>query len=818
MPKTPPPTLVQGTSLRQAYTLTEQGRFAEALQVLDGYVQGNAQDKRGWVLRAHVMLTMGNPQGAIDSIERVTDIDPADPMPWVIHGTALNDLGDLAGALHSLDNALHADPDNRDAQELRKLVLHRVVQLEQQHRANKAWYELAELHYRMGRHEDALPSLERALQLSSGDAANWGLKGCVLWALSRQSEALQAIGRAISLRGEDDWAYGVRATMLKELGRPEDALADVEEALQLNPTREDLLGLKRVLEAQIQSVLAAQKAILQRPPPAKVAAKARPSVRRTKSGKVPTLKGLPEVRPAPVDALPLEQPQPKALQGLRRAMEEAHQCYGRKQYREAAARYERIARQAPQDGDTHMAGLAWLYLARCHYALREFDKALPCYQEVARLSPDHPSWMEHGLTLRHLGQYPEASAMFERCIQAGHSVDAAWVQKGHCHLYQQQTEAGVEAYRRATEVNGRNAHAWFSLAQALAVLHRPHDALTALQQGLKLETANAAALELRGDVLTLLKQFDSARTSYEEALKLDPQRMRAAAAASALQRHSGQVPEVVHQRFGRAAPKAGAPASANGHAAPGVPDEPPELPAVKRAAAPRVPVSELLKRGRERHDGGEFAEGLEAFEQVLAGVQDQAEAWFGKALCLAGQWRFAEAGNAVDTAERLGYRGEDLPALKRRIEALRNFERQSVEPLLQKEARAWRTFIASGGEFRLSYPGWCSSWKVEAPGELARIGDRVEKPSFLFSVVRKPATEPESLGMVTLGEQLVESRSRGSLEIYEVRNRKKQIFVMRGVLLTDSVAWLLVGTARFHYYAGYRRLFGEMMEEFAPAP
>lgn len=1163
-----PPAVVQGSSLRQAYSLTELGQFTEALQVLDVYLGEAPQDKRGWVLRAHVMLTMGNPQGALDSIERVTHIDPADPMPWVIQGTALSTMGDYASALHSLENALVADPDNRDAQELRKTVLERIQMQERELRTQQLFYELGELQYRMGRHDEALPNLERSLRRDPHDAAAWGLKACVLWALGRQQEAVDCISRSIELRGEDDWAYGVRGTMHKDLGHFDAALRDVEAALRLNPAREDLVAVRRAIEAERQTMPPLPRAEPQAPRPSPTTdlpASARggpPSpapqaeqmtmrvdaaalaleaanmredsaavrIKRLelpvpappttppqmesrpvsgtsrKSGRIrtgsATLPGpAPNAPSAPTPAeLPLEQvkaarlrPQPAetGVEPLRKAMEEAHHCYARNDYRAAAALYEKIADQAVSR-DRHMAALAWLYRARCHYALREFEQALTCYEAVARLSPDNPSWLEHGLTLRHLGRYEDASVQFDRCIQGGHNVDTAWVQKGHCALHLKKTDQAIVCYQHATEVNPRNAHAWFSLAQSLTVAGKLQGAYEAVTRGLTVDVRSASGLELLGDILCLLGRLGEARTAFEKVVELDPSRTHADQCVRALSAQPNAVPEPVTKRFARIprekpkaepepvragptapdrlapvrslikgyrfeeawtqlqsllppgrgtgseqslratvlielgryeeavasaqdavrmdpssfephyelaralthlkrypdavreaeaalkarprdaeawalrgvlkaqlgdadearrcfetaanydpqnsqavvrqatamdvlgypeaaldlyqkalrlAPKnadamaemavtlaalgrrsealslaeqalqinpfqvqalewsarlkhvaAPAPAPEQARKTAMIPPSevppqagPPIMPTRKHQKADLTPLQtsvelpspveapiggpptlstrrkgqnldgasqyELLRMARDQYDKGDYEESIGLYDRVLRQDDTVSTAWFGKGLCYSALWIFDKARECMDRSAKLPEPPtEQLGHARKRQEAMAAFYEQSIKPLLAKELRAWRIFVAPSGAFRVPYPSWCQTFPPSTSGELAHIADRTEKPTFVFTVTAQPFVDARDLTMVKHGERVVDEgelpHPQAVVDYKEVRDRNKGTFSLRAVLIKGHMAWYLVGTARFQYYAGYRQLFQMMVTDF----
>jgi hypothetical protein len=188
-------------------------------------------------------------------------------------------------------------------------------------------------------------------------------------------------------------------------------------------------------------------------------------------------------------------------------------------------------------------------------------------------------------------------------------------------------------------------------------------------------------------------------------------------------------------------------------------------------------------------------------------------------LCLAASWQFDEARACLDRSSRLvDPPTEQLLTARKRLEALVGFYDQSIKPLLAKELRAWRIFVAPSGAFRVPYPSWCQTFPSTTAGELAHIADRNEKPTFVFTVTAQPFVDARELTMVKHGERVVDEgelpHPQAVVDYKEIRDRAKVTFTMRAVLIKGHMAWYLVGTARFHYYAGYRQLFQMMVTDF----
>jgi tetratricopeptide (TPR) repeat protein len=103
-----------------------------------------------------------------------------------------------------------------------------------------AWKALAVALQLLG--EDALPALERAMQLLPGDADLPANLGALLGARGRWVEARAAYEQALRLQPRLAGAHNNLGNALLALGQPEDALAAFERALSLQPGLHAALG------------------------------------------------------------------------------------------------------------------------------------------------------------------------------------------------------------------------------------------------------------------------------------------------------------------------------------------------------------------------------------------------------------------------------------------------------------------------------------------------------------------------------------------------------------------------------------------------
>ncbi|OYX66927.1 MAG: sulfotransferase family protein [Sphingomonadales bacterium 32-64-17] len=116
--------------LRTAMGLRKEGRFAEALRLLDQQASAHPQFSRLYQERAHCLLHLGDGQGAIAALNEALRLNAALPACWDMLAQLLHRTGDQRGAAEArqraeklaqlprevvMANALHTDGDHARA-------------------------------------------------------------------------------------------------------------------------------------------------------------------------------------------------------------------------------------------------------------------------------------------------------------------------------------------------------------------------------------------------------------------------------------------------------------------------------------------------------------------------------------------------------------------------------------------------------------------------------------------------------------------------------------------------------------------------------
>jgi tetratricopeptide (TPR) repeat protein len=136
------------------------------------------------------------------------------PKVWLQRAFFLHKLERYEEALASLEQALELDPNHAPDQKIRGGALN---QLEPDDRV--------------------LASLDQAMKLDCINKIIWGMRGVVLTELERYEEALASLDKAIELDPNDASLWRIRGVVLPELERYEEALVSLNKAIELDPNK-----------------------------------------------------------------------------------------------------------------------------------------------------------------------------------------------------------------------------------------------------------------------------------------------------------------------------------------------------------------------------------------------------------------------------------------------------------------------------------------------------------------------------------------------------------------------------------------------------
>ena len=92
----------------------------------------------------------------------------------------------------------------------------------------------------MSRHDDAIASFDRAIEIDPNSTESWFRRGQTLEHLGNCKAAIASYDKALSLNPRSDKTWYNRGLVLSRLGEHEDAIACFDQAIALNPNLPDV--------------------------------------------------------------------------------------------------------------------------------------------------------------------------------------------------------------------------------------------------------------------------------------------------------------------------------------------------------------------------------------------------------------------------------------------------------------------------------------------------------------------------------------------------------------------------------------------------
>ena len=233
-------------SFRQAVTLHQQSRFAEAERIYREVLQQEPTYFEALHLLGVVALQTAKAQESVELISKAIVLNPGLAAAHCNLGSALIALKRFTDAVECLDKAIALEPGLVEAHSNRAAALNALMQyqealvscdkaiaLKSDH--PEAHNNRADALINLGRYEEALKSCDTAVALRPNLPEMHNNRGRALNALTRHEEAIASYARAIALKPDYAEAYNNCGSALYNLGRPEHALVSYDRAIALRP-------------------------------------------------------------------------------------------------------------------------------------------------------------------------------------------------------------------------------------------------------------------------------------------------------------------------------------------------------------------------------------------------------------------------------------------------------------------------------------------------------------------------------------------------------------------------------------------------------
>jgi tetratricopeptide (TPR) repeat protein len=91
-------------------SLSADGNYAEALEVLDQTLSSNPDDAVSWFMRGNALLGLERYEEALESFTQAVTLDPSFVNAWINKGSVLNQLKEYSQAVLAFEQAILLDP------------------------------------------------------------------------------------------------------------------------------------------------------------------------------------------------------------------------------------------------------------------------------------------------------------------------------------------------------------------------------------------------------------------------------------------------------------------------------------------------------------------------------------------------------------------------------------------------------------------------------------------------------------------------------------------------------------------------------------
>ncbi|WNZ44685.1 tetratricopeptide repeat protein [Leptolyngbya boryana CZ1] len=523
-----------GTIATRTETLTKEPNHLEAL-----YMRGEMLNSIGWYTEA------------LESLEKLIDLNSEYPFAWFQKGFSLNELGKNEEAVLAYNEALKQKPDQATALNNRGktlndlgryeealLNLERAVELEPNY--SYAWNNQGVSLLNLGRYREALQCFDQSIELSPGysvpknnrktalekllllekleyynellanssNAEAWFEKGLVLRDLQRYDEAIEAYDKAIAARSDSEptsQEWFQKGYALDESGHHEAAILAYDKALEINPDDQGSLNNRgsslNSLGRYGEALEALDKAI-----------RLNPDDRYAWNNRGWALFNLGNYLEAlnNLDYSLKIDPNYSSPKTRRETVFEKLSLDEKKVY------YTERLKQNPDDFSILLS------YANTLQDTSDYESAISVYGKALEVSPNnHEAQHNYGFSLKQLGRYQEALLVLNRAVKSDANCATAWQCRGDVLGKLNQHNAAISDYSKSLELH-LSAHVLASRGYSLNEQERYEEALEDFDQTIELDSDDHITWNNRGWSLLRLERYYDALICFDHSLKIKP--------------------------------------------------------------------------------------------------------------------------------------------------------------------------------------------------------------------------------------------------------------------------------------------------------
>ncbi|HKG47493.1 MAG TPA: tetratricopeptide repeat protein [Pyrinomonadaceae bacterium] len=162
-------------------------------------------------------------------------------------------------------------------------------------------------------------------------------------------------------------------------------------------------------------------------------------------------------------------------------------------------------------------------LGMAYHGLGRNEDAEAAFKRAMKLNPDDVcAYAQSGRMYYNLGKYPEAIATFKNALTLSPSF-GTYMYLGNAYVYARDFEPGVDAYKKAIQLDPKEARVHFQLGIAYDYLQRYEESVKEYKEVIKLDPDDEATRYSLALAYVALHNKPAAREQYEILRKLNPE-------------------------------------------------------------------------------------------------------------------------------------------------------------------------------------------------------------------------------------------------------------------------------------------------------
>lgn len=157
----------------------------------------------------------------------------------------------------------------------------------------------------------------------------------------------------------------------------------------------------------------------------------------------------------------------------------------------------------------------------------KYDESIRCFDEIIKLDTnDALAWCNKGEALKNQGKYDEAIKCLDNAILIKPSFIQAWINNGIALYKQGKHDEAIKCFDETLRIDPNNYGAWLNKGIVLTSHSKYDEAIKCFNEAHGRErelNLSAEALNSKGKALYHTGKHDDALTTLDQAIKLDPQ-------------------------------------------------------------------------------------------------------------------------------------------------------------------------------------------------------------------------------------------------------------------------------------------------------